>query len=98
MRVVVAVAVAVGVLSGCAVTPTGPVPPTGPVARADGTFTITRQGESYYTPASQLTAMATQDAEAHGLKNGKKFKAIQSKESPFRSGWAPESELLYRCD
>lgn len=77
-------------LVGCAASATGPV------ARADGTFTITRQGETQYAQRSQLTAMATQDAEAHCLKIGKKFKAIQKKESIARGN--PVSEVLYACD
>lgn len=89
-------------LAGCAASaPTvkdGVGPPTGPVARADGAFAITRQGETYYAQPSQLTAMATQDAEAHCLKIGKKFKAMHSKETPTTAGRTPESEVLYRCD
>jgi len=67
--------------------------PGGPVARADGTFTITRQSETQYAHA---TAMATQDAEAHCLKMGKKFKAIQTKET-ITSG-APVSQVHYACN
>jgi hypothetical protein len=92
MKVVVAVAFAVGVLSGCA------APPTGSAARADGAFTITRTGENYYAQPSQLTALAMQDAEAHCLKMLKKFKAIRSKETPTTAGWTPQSEVVYRCD
>lgn len=71
--------------------------PSGPVARADGTFTMTRQSETQNATArSQVTAMATQDAEAHCLKMGKKFKAIQTKEIITRG--APVSEVHYACN
>jgi hypothetical protein len=92
MRFVLAMVLGVGVLSGCA------APATAPGARADGTFTVTRQGETYYAQLAQLTAMATQDAEAHCLKIGRKFKAIHSKETPTSPGRTPQSEVLYRCD
>lgn len=84
-------------LVGCTAPPAAP-PSTSPVARADGAFTITRKGETYYAQPAQLTAMATQDAKAHCLKMGKNFKEIQSKELPTRAGYVPESELVYRCD
>lgn len=84
-------------LVGCTAPPTSPLS-TSPVAGPDGAFTITRKGESYYAQPSQLTAMATQDAQAHCLKMGKKFKEIRSRELPTRAGYVPQSELLYRCD
>jgi hypothetical protein len=91
MKVVV-VAFAVSVLSGCAAAPT-----TGPVASADGTFKITRQSETQTSGSqSQNTAMATQEAEAHCLKMGKKFKAIQTKET-ITAG-APRTEVQYACN
>lgn len=71
--------------------------PGDPVAKADGSFTITRQSDTQNaTPRSQITAMATQDAEAHCLKIGKKFRPIQTKEIITRG--APLSEVHYACD
>jgi hypothetical protein len=84
-----ALAVSAGLL-GCA------APATGPVARADGTFTITRQAQNQQTPRAQVTTMATQDAEAHCLKIGKKFKAIQKRETITAGN--PTSEVVYACD
>jgi len=84
-----ALAVLAGLL-GCA------APAPGPVASADGTFTITRQAETNQAQPSQVTAMARQDAEAHCMKMGKKFKAIGTKENVTRGN--PISEVHYACD
>lgn len=80
-------------LSGCA------VPTTGVVARQDGMMTITRQGEGFWVQPLQLTAMATQDAEAYCTGAGKKLKVLHSKEIPAGAlGRWPESEILFRCE
>jgi hypothetical protein len=76
-------------LVGCA------APATGPVANADGTFSIRREAQNEGNPAP-ITAMATQDAEAHCLQMGKKFRGIAVKVSGI-SG-KPVSEVLYACD
>ena len=69
--------------------------PTGPVARADGTFTMTRQAQNEGLPAA-TTARATQDAEAHCVEMGKKFKLIDVKVSGLTG--KPVSEVLYACE
>lgn len=71
-------------------------PATGPVASADGTFKITREAAQNTSTPAQNTAMATQEAEAHCLKTGKKFKAIEKRETITRG--YPVSELRYACD
>ncbi len=80
-------------LAGCA------VPTTGVVPRSEGMLTITRQGEGFWVQTLQLTAMATQDAEAHCLKLSKKTKIVHTKEIPAGVlGRWPESEVLFRCE
>lgn len=80
-------------LAGCA------VPTTGVVPRGEGMFTITRQGEGFWVQPLQLTAMATQDAEAYCSRDGKQLKVLHSKEIPAGPlGRWPESEVLFRCD
>ena len=62
-------------------------------------LTITRQGEGFWVQPLQLTAMATQDAEAHCTRAGKKLKVLHTKEIPAGPlGRWPESELLFRCE
>lgn len=90
----VAVAVALIALAGCA----APFAPTGPVANADGTFTVKRQGDSYYAAPAQLVAAATQDAQAHCGKLGKQFKAIGTKDTASTAGSTPTGEVIYRCE
>lgn len=80
-------------LAGCAVTNTGPVP------RSDGLYTITRQGEGFWASPIQLTATASQEAEQHCLRLGKRVKVLHTKEIPSGpAGRWPESEILYRCE
>lgn len=75
------------------------VPTTGIVPRAEGMATITRQGEGFWVQTQQLTAMATQDAEAYCLRNSKKLKVLHVKEIPAGAfGRWPESEILFRCE
>lgn len=87
------VATAVAMVAGCA------VPTTGVVPRSEGMFTITRQGEGFWVQTIQLTAMATQDAEAHCTRSSKKLKVLHTKEIPAGPmGRWPESEVLFRCE
>lgn len=80
-------------LAGCA------VPTTGVVPRGEGMYTITRQGEGFWVQTLQLTAMATQDAESHCIKQGRKVKVLHTKEIPAGAlGRWPESEVLFRCE
>ncbi len=80
-------------LSGCA------VQTTGVVQRTEGMMTITRQGDSFLVQPLQLTALATQEADTHCVKAGKKLKVLHSKEIPAGPlGRWPESEILFRCD
>lgn len=81
------------ILTGCA------VPTTGVVQRSEGMLTITRQGEGFWVQTMQLTAMATQDAEAHCTRSSKKLKVLHTKEIPAGPlGRWPESEVLFRCE
>lgn len=84
------VAVLAGLL-GCA------APASGPVAGADGTFSITREAQNSNTSTpAQITALVTQEAEAHCLKMSKKFKAIERRDTITRG--YPASELRYACE
>lgn len=80
-------------LAGCA------VPTTGVIPQADGYYTITRQGEGFWVQPLQLTAMATQDADAYCRHDRKTVKVIHTKEIPAGVlGRWPESEVLFRCE
>lgn len=88
-----AAAVAVVLCAGCAVQTTGVVP------RADGMYTITRQGEGFWVQTLQLTGLATQEAEGHCARERKKLKVLHTKEIPAGVlGRWPESEVLFRCE
>lgn len=81
------------ILAGCA------VPTTGVVPRSEGMYTITRQGEGFWVQPLQLTAMATQDAEAYCTRSKKTVKVLHTKEIPAGPlGRWPESEILFRCE
>lgn len=94
MRVnALAATVAVLLATGCAVQTSGVVP------RAEGMYTITRQGEGFWVQTSQLTALASQDAGKECERIGKKFKLMHVKEIPAGPlGRWPESEVLFRCE
>lgn len=95
MKVTAAAVLAIAMLSACA----GPPPaPTEPVARSDGSFTITRIGSHFYAAPADVTATAVKDAETHCQKSGKQFKSIGLKETPTRGGHGPQSDVTYRCD
>lgn len=80
-------------LVGCA------VPTTGVVPRAEGMYTITRQGEGFWVQTLQLTALATQDAEAYCRRANKTVKVLHTKEIPAGPlGRWPEAEILFRCE
>lgn len=82
------------VLAGCAAPAN-----TGVVPRADGMFTVTRQGEGFWVSPMQLTAMASDDAQAYCSRGGKALKVVHSKEIPAGPlGRWPESEVLFRCE
>jgi hypothetical protein len=83
----------VGTLTGCAVATTGVVP------RAEGMYTITRQGNGAWVQPLELTALASQDAEAYCTKSDKRLKLLHTKEIPagLLGRWL-ESEVLFRCD
>ena len=84
---------AAAVLTGCA------VPTTGVVPRAEGYYTVTRQGAGAWVQPTHLTAEGAQEAEAYCTKAGKKVKVIHTKEIPAGPlGRWPESEVLFRCD
>lgn len=79
--------------AGCAVTNTGPV------ARQDGMYTITRQGEGFWVQPLQLTAVAAQDAEAFCIRHQRRVKVLHAKEIPAGPlGRWPEAEVLFRCE
>lgn len=91
MRVVVLIAAAT--LAGCAVATTGVV------QRQEGMYTVTRQGAGAWVQPVELTALATQEAEAYCARDKHKLKVIHTKEIPAGVlGRWPESELLFRCD
>ncbi len=70
---------------------------TGPVAGAEGKFSITREAQNSNTSTpAQVTAMATQEAEAHCRTIGKKFKAIEKRET-ITTG-KPVTELRFACE
>lgn len=80
-------------LAGCA------VPTTGVVARPEGMFTITRQGNGAWVQPMELTSAATQDAAAYCASVKQKAKIIHTKEIPAGAfGRWPESEVLFRCE
>lgn len=90
MRAALAIAC---LLAGCAVTNTGPVP------RTDGLYTITRQGEGFWVQPLQLTALASQDAEAFCARERRTVKIVHTKEIPAGAlGRWPEAEVLFRCE
>lgn len=61
--------------------------------------TITRQGEGFWVQPLQLTALASQDAEAYCIRNGGRVKILHTKEIPAGAlGRWPEAEVLFRCD
>lgn len=80
-------------LAGCAVATTGVV------QRAEGFYTVTRQGAGAWVQTVELTALATQEAGAHCGKEGRRLKVVHTKEIPAGVlGRWPESEVLFRCD
>jgi len=80
-------------LSACA------APALGPVARAEGLFAITRQGDGFWIQSRELTAQATQDAHLHCVKLARQARVLEVKETPAGSNsLRPQSEVLYRCD
>lgn len=80
-------------LSACA------VPTTGVVPRAEGMYTITRQGSGFWVQPLELTAMATHDAEAYCVQQRKVVKILHTKEIQAGAlGRWPESEVLFRCE
>lgn len=92
MKIVLAFA-STATLLGCAVQSTGVVP------RAEGLMTITRQGEGFWVQTLQLTAAATQEAQAHCVASQKQAKIVHVKEIPAGAlGRYPESEVLFRCE
>ena len=78
-------------LAGCAVS-------TGAVPRAEGMYTVTKQGAGFWIQTPQLTAEASAEADKQCSGMGKKLKVLHSKESPAGLGRFPESEVLFRCD
>lgn len=91
MRLIVA-ALAAGVLSGCAVSPQAQGP------TADGSFTITRTGDTFYAQPAQLTELATRDAQAHCAGMGRTFQPVASTTTGTRPGQAPQGQVVYRCE
>lgn len=88
-----ALLIAAATLAGCA------VPTSGVVPRAEGMYTITRQGEGFWVQPGQLTALASQDASKECERANKKFKLVHVKEIPAGPlGRWPESEVLFRCE
>ena len=91
MRVFLSIAATA--LAGCA------VPTTGVIPRSDGFYTVTRQGDGFWVQPIQLTAAATQEAQAHCSKSSKQAKVVNTKEIPAGPlGRWPESEVLFRCE
>lgn len=89
----IALTAAAAALAGCAVATTGIVP------RAEGFYTVTRQGAGAWVQTVELTALATQEAGAHCSREGRRLKVIHTKEIPAGVlGRWPESEVLFRCD
>jgi hypothetical protein len=93
MKLFLSSTAALALLAGCA------VQTTGVVHRSEGMMTITRQGDGAWVPTHQLTALASQEADAHCVKGGRKLKVLHTKEIPARAfGRWPESEILFRCE
>jgi hypothetical protein len=79
-------------LAGCAVATTGVVP------RAEGMYTVTRQGFTAFVPLHSVTAETIKEAAAYCESTNKKYKQIHLKEISASPGRYPEAELLFRCE
>lgn len=84
---------AAALVAGCA------VPTTGVIPISEGMYTITRQGDGFWVQPLQLTAQATQDADAYCGRTKKTVKVLHTKEIPAGAfGRWPESEVMFRCE
>lgn len=92
MRKLIGLAAALA-LTGCA------VPTTGVIPMSEGMYTVTRQGDGFWVQPLQLTAQASQEADAYCGRTKKTAKVIHTKEIPAGAfGRWPESEVMFRCE
>ncbi len=92
-KFLLAAALLVSMLSGCANQTTGIVP------KGDGLNTVTRQGEGFWVTLDSLRTAAILEADAYCKRSSRSVKVMHTKEIPAGPlGRWPESEVLFQCE